>query len=140
MAQIPRSLPATAPTNVTSGRLQGGPRSVASADASPIEETRTQTGVLFNDALLFQDDDTAHSRERGNSQGNNNLVEYAGSSQTFASIFQEGNSTGSAGNVQTVRSKGFANLVTRAINIYETNVQVIHGTTEPRGTTLSMTL
>ena len=65
-------------------------------------------------------------------------VEYAGSSQTFASIFED--TAASSGSVQKARSKGFANLIARAISTYETNVQIIHGTTDPRGTTLSLTL
>lgn len=137
MAQIPRTLPPTAPANVTSGRLQGGPRTVASADASPIEETSAQEGVLFNDALLFQDEELADHRRRDSSNGAP-LVEYAGSSQTFAAIFE--NSEATTGNAQQVRSRGFANLVARAIDVYETNVKIIHGTTEPRGSTLSLTL
>ncbi|MBC8268176.1 MAG: hypothetical protein H8E36_05465 [Rhodospirillaceae bacterium] len=137
MAQIPRTLPSAVPTNVTAGRLQGGPRSVASADSAQIEATNAQDGVLFNDALLFQDRETTDRRGGDNSQGNHR-VEYAGSSQTFASIFED--TAASSGSVQKARSKGFANLIARAITTYETNVQVIHGTTDPRGTTLSLTL
>jgi hypothetical protein len=137
MAQIPRNLPSTVPTSVPAGRLQGGPRSVASSDASQIEATNAQDGVLFNDALLFQDRETTERRGSDNSQGNH-LVEYAGSSQTFASIFED--TAASSGGVQKARSKGFANLVARAITTYETNVEIIHGTTDPRGSTLSLTL
>ncbi len=139
MAQIPRNLPLTAPTNVTSGRLQGGPRSVATADAGPIEELNPQDSVLFNDALLYQEDETTDRRRR-NSVPGNTIVEHAGTSQTFAAMFEEGNASGTGGNVQIVRSKGFANLVSRAINTYEANVRVIQGTDEPLGSTLSMTL
>jgi len=139
MAQIPKNLPPTAPTTVSSGRLHGGLRTVASLDASPVEETSSidQDGVLFNDALLYQRDDQTDQR-RGNNQQAVNIIEHAGSSQTFATIFE--NSDATSGDVQRARSKGFANLVSRAINTYENNVRIIHGTGDPRGSNLSMTL
>ena len=139
MAQIPKNLPPTAPTTVSSGRLHGGLRTVSSSDATPVEETRSidQDGVLFNNALLYQQEDQTEQR-RGNNPQASSIVEYAGSSQTFAAIFENMDAT--SGDVQRARSKGFANLVARAINTYETNVRIIHGTAEPRGTNLSMSL
>ena len=137
MAQILRNLPSMVPTSVTAGRFQGGPSSVVSSDASQIEATNAQDGVLFNDALLFQDRETRDRRGNDNSQ-RNSLIEYAGSSKTFASIFED--TAASRGDVQKARSKGFANEFTRAIKTYETNIQIIHGTTDPRGSTLSLTL
>lgn len=139
MAQIPRSLPPAFPTNVTSTRLQGPSRAAAGPDGAPIEAVDAQDGVLFNDALLFQDDEARNDGRRNNSQGGQ-LVEFSGSSQTFASIFEEGNATGPGGDIQKGRARGFANLIARAISTYETNVQVIQGTTDPRGSTLSLTL
>lgn len=139
MAQIPRTLPPALPSNVPAGRLQGGPRSVASADSAPVEAANAQDGVLFNDALLFQDGDPYNRRGRENGQGNK-VAEYAGSSQTFASIFEKGNATGVSNDVQKSRSRGFASLIARAISTYETNVRVIQGATEPRGSSISLTL
>ncbi|NQU58280.1 MAG: hypothetical protein HQ513_13670 [Rhodospirillales bacterium] len=139
MAQIPKNLPPVVSTSVSAGRLQGNSRSVASTDATPIEEANAQDGVLFNDALLFEDDKYSNRNRKDNAQGNQ-LIEYAGSSQTFASIFESGNATSSGGDVQRGRQKGFASLIARAINTYETNVQVIQGTIDPRGSTISMSL
>jgi hypothetical protein len=138
MAQIPRNLPPTAPTNVSAGRLQGGSRSVATADSTPVEGASPQDGVLFNDALLYQEDTAFDRQSRERSQGNVPL-ENAGTSQTFAAIFED---TGASGgrDVQAARSRGFANIVARAINIYETNVRVIQGSAHPRGSTLSVSL
>jgi hypothetical protein len=119
--------------------LQGGPRSVASGDATPIEATNAQDGVLFNDALLFQDGEPYNRQRRENAPANQ-VAEYAGSSQTFASIFQEGNATGPSGDAQKNRSRGFASLIARAINTYETNFQVIQGAGNARGSTISLTL
>jgi|SaaInl4_150m_RNA_FD_contig_21_1656906_length_598_multi_4_in_0_out_0_1 hypothetical protein len=139
MAQIPKNLPASTATSVTSGRLQGGVRSVASSDSSPIQELSSQESVLFNDALLYQEEDEPNRRRR-HSSARDPLIEYAGSTQTFAAVFEESNARGTGGNVQQVKSKGFAGLMVRAINVYEENVRVIQGTSEQRGTNLSMTL
>jgi hypothetical protein len=139
MAQILRNLPPMTTATVPSGRLQGGLHTVSSSDSSPVEETASigQDGVLFNDALLQQQEDqTKYSR--GNNRQLAAIVEYAGSSQTFATIFENVDATSGEG--QRARSKGFANLVTRAIDIYEANVRLIHGTDVPRGTNLSMSL
>ncbi len=119
--------------------MQGGPRSVASGDGTPVEATNAQDGVLFNDALLFQDD-KPHNNGRGNKSQAGRLIEYAGSSQTFASIFQDGNATGTGGDVQNSRKRSFSSLIARAINTYEKNVQVIQGNSDPRGSTISMSL
>jgi len=139
MAQIPKNIPPSLPSNVTAGRLQGGPRSVASGDGTPVEATNAQDGVLFNDALLFQDSEPHNNARGGNSQAGH-FIEYAGSTQTFASIFQDGNATSTGGDVQNSRKRGFTSLIARAINTYEKNVQVIQGNTDPRGSTISMSL
>jgi hypothetical protein len=139
MAQISRTFPPIAPATVSSGRLQGGLHTVSTSDTSPVEETGSigQDGVLFNDALLFQQEDQTEQRRGNNWQAAAN-VEYAGSTQTFVSIFENVEATN--GEIQRNRSKGFANLVARAIDTYETNVQLIHSTAVPRGTNLSMIL
>jgi hypothetical protein len=139
MAQIPRNVPPIISTTVSSGRLQGGLHTVSSSDASPVEETGSigQDSVLFNDALLYQQEDqTKHGQGKGREASVS--IEYAGSSQMFANIFEDVDHRN--GEVQTARSKGFANLVARAIDVYETNIQLIKGTATPRGTNLSLRL
>ena len=139
MAQIPRNLPPTAPTIVSSGRLQGGLRTITGAEISPVEETGSvgQDGVLFNDALLRQHENNNQNWLNNHRQANK-FVDYAGSSQTFANIF-EANETASRA-VQKTRSKGFTNLVARAVKTYEENVRIIQGKADLRGTNLSITL
>lgn len=139
MAQIPKNFPPTVQSNVLSGRLQGASRSVASSDSSAVEAVNAQDGVLFNDALMFQDHQPDNRGGNDGSQASQ-IIEYSGSSQTFAAIFENGNATGPDGDVQLGRSRGFANMIARAINTYETNVQIIRGTSVPRGSTLSLTL
>lgn len=139
MAQIPRTLSPTAPTNVTSGRLPGGPRSVATADAAPVESLNQQEAILFNDALLYQEErDNGERRQRAPQQ--DIIVDHAGSTQAFAAIFEDGNAAGAREFTQRSSGKGVSNVMARAINTYEANVRVIHGTADPRGTNLSLTL
>ena len=139
MAQILRNLPPLVSTTVSSGRLQGGLHTVSSSDISPVEETGSiaQDSVLFNDALLYQqEDETKHGRGRGRQVSA--FVDYAGSSQMFANIFEDIDARGDR--IQSTRSKRFASLVARAIETYETNIQLIRGTDVPRGAKLSMRL
>ena len=139
MAQITRNLPPLISTTVTSGRLQGGLHTISSSDITPVEETGSiaQDSVLFNDALLYQQEDQTEHR-RGRSRQVSNFLDYAGSSQMFANIFEDANAR--SDKIQTSRSKGFANLVARAIDTYETNLLITRGTDFPRGAKLSMRL
>ena len=139
MAQIPRNLPPLVSTSVTPGRLQGGLHTISSSDITPVEETGSiaQDSVLFNDALLYHQEDKTDHR-RGSGRQVSNFVDYAGSSQMFANIFEDGEAR--SDRVQTSRSERFPNLVARAIDIYETNILIIRGTDFPRGAKLSMRL
>ena len=139
MAQILRNLPPLVSTTVSSGRLQGGLHTVSSSDISPVEETGSiaQDSVLFNDALLYQQEDETR-QGRGRSRQVSAFVDYAGSSQMFANIFEDIDAR--SDKIKNSRSKGFANLVARAIDTYETNIQLIRGTDVPRGAKLSMRL
>lgn len=139
MAQIPRNLPPLVSTTFSSGRLQGGLHTVSSSDASPVEETGSiaQDAVLFNDALLYQQEDQT-KQGQGRGRQISASIEYASSSQIFANIFEDVGER--SGEIQRARSKGFASLVARAIDIYETNTQLIQGTATPRGTNLSLRL
>lgn len=132
-------MPLAVPTNVTAGRLQGGPRSVAQAEMAPIEDVAAQDGVLFNDALLFQEDNARYHRRRGDPQAGR-VVEYAASTQAFVSIFEDSATPTAAGDVRNSRSRGLSNLISRAINTYEANDQIIHGPNDKRGATLSLVL
>ena len=139
MAQIPRNIPAFVSTNVYSGRLQGGLHTVSSSDINPVEETGSiaQDSVLFNDALLYQQEDqTNYSRSRGRQVSA--FVDYAGSTQMFANIFEDVDFR--SDRVQSTRSKGLANLVARAIDTYESNILLISGKNLPRGAKLSLRL
>ena len=120
-------------------RLQGGDGGLAIAHVQAavggVEEI--EEGVLFNDALLYQQEDqTKQGQGRGRQASVS--IEYAGSSQMFANIFEDVDER--SGEVQKARSKGFANFVAHAIDVYETNIQLIQGIATPRGTNLSLRL
>ena len=139
MAQIPRNFPPLVSTTVSSGRLQGGLHTISSSDASPVEETGSigHDGILFNDALLYQQEDQT-KQGRGKTRKATAFVDYASSSQAFANIFEDVEAR--SVEVQRARSKGFSNLLARAIDVYETNMKLIQGTATPRGTNLSLRL
>jgi len=145
MAQIPKTGMTAAPTAINTVRsspgskLSGGPRSVATSDASPIDEISSQAGVAFDDSLLFRDDNTEEKKNDDHAQARS-LIEYPGSSETFASIFKEVNPTADEKSQAPAKTGLFSTLVVRAINIYETNSRIISGELEPRGSHLSIYL
>lgn len=80
------------------------------------------------------------SRQRRDRNQGAPSSEYAGTSQAFAAMFEEGNASGPSGNVQNARPRRFANVISRAIKVYETNVKVIQGLSEQRGQSVSLSL
>jgi len=139
MSLIPRAAPPVVPSSVTQSRPHAGPRSVASSDSSPIEETSPQGGIPFDNSLVFRDEEAGHKRQDGRSR-NRDLVEYSGSSQAFATIFEEVNRGVHSEGVNRPRDKGFTGLVARAITVYEATSRTIHGQAEVRGASVSLTL
>lgn len=115
-------------------------RASTATDGAPVEETSAQANVAFDTAMLFQNnaqtggqkDDSGHKQA---------LVEYPGSSQTFASIMEESVLASKGRDNGQAARRAFSGYVTRAINIYESNAKIIHGTgPEPLGSTISLTL
>jgi len=139
MAQVPRTLPPAALTTVQAGRLPGSPRAVATLDTTPVEELSPQGGVSFNSSLLFQDEET-NNQQHPQGQTGKGMIEYAGGSQTFATIFEEVNPSGSDDEEAPVRARSYSGYVARAIDIYENNIRIINGSNNQRGGSLSMNL
>ncbi|MHA1598091.1 MAG: hypothetical protein ACTSV1_05150 [Alphaproteobacteria bacterium] len=139
MSLIPRTAPPTVPTSVTQSRSPAGPRQLSGSDLSPIEETSPQGGIDFANSHVFKDEQAGDNRRQDRPR-NRNLVEYSGSSQTFASIFEEVNQGGTPEDVKRGKNKSFAGLLARAINVYEATSRTIHGQNETRGTTVSLNL
>ncbi len=136
----PRSVISTVPANTTSVRQQTVMRANAANDGSPVEETNAQSSVSFNTAMLFQNNGQTGEQEDDSSKGRT-LVEYVGSSQSFANIVEESVRASGSGQGGAVVRRGFSGYVTRAINIYESNARVIHGSgPDPRGSTVSLAL
>ena len=139
MAQIPRTLPVASPTNVSSTRLPGGLRTTGSTDARPVEGVNPQEMVLFNEALLYQEKEPTNNPRHEQSR-NGPPLEYAGSTQAFAAMFEEGHSPSVAPKPRGSRPRGYTTIVARAINTYENNVRVVQGLANQRGEHVSMTL
>lgn len=139
MSLIPRAALPVAPTSVTQSRPQAGARHVASPDSSPVEETSPQAGIPFGNSHVFQDEE-AGSKRQDNRSRSRDLVDYSGSGQAFATIFEEVNQGIASEDVKRTRDKGFAGLVARAITVYEATSRTIHGQAEVRGASVSLTL
>ena len=130
MAQIPRTGASPAPTTINTvratpgGKSSAGLRNVGASEATPVDELNSQTNVAFDDSLLFHDDAANDKKEEDHQQGGT-LIEYLGSSETFASIFKEVNPTADGKDGAPAKTGLFTTLVTRAINVYETNSRII---------------
>ena len=140
MAIAPRPVTSSVPASTPGVRHVAASRANVATDGAPVEELSSQTNVSFDMAMLFQNDERTGEKKDDSSKGKT-LVEYAGNNQTFVNIIEESaRSSGGRDEGQIVR-RGFSGYVTRAINIYESNAQVIHGSgPDPRGSTLSLTL
>jgi len=140
MAITPRPVTSSVPASTPGVRNIAASRANVATEGAQVEELSPQANVSFDMAMLFQNDEQSDQKKDDSSQGKT-LVEYAGSNQTFVNILEETARSSGGGDVgQSVR-RGFSGYVTRAINIYESNAQVIHGSgPDPRGSTLSLTL
>jgi hypothetical protein len=119
--------------------MPAGSRQVASSDSSPIEEISSQTGIAFDNSLIFRDENANFKRQEERPR-NRELVDYPGSSETFATIFEEVNNGGGSESANNSRRSGFAGLLARAINVYEATAKTIHGQEDVRGASVSLTL
>lgn len=140
MAITPRPVTSSVPANTPSVRQVAGSRANVATDGLPVEELNPQSNVSFDMAMLFQNHERAGEKKDDTPKGKT-LVEFAGTNQTFVNILEESaRSSGGREEARAVR-RGFSGYVTRAINIYESNAQVIHGSgPDPRGSVLSLIL
>jgi len=140
MAITPRPVTSSVPANTSGVRPVATSRANVAADGALVEELSPQANVSFDMAMLFQNDEHTGEKKDDASKGKK-LVEYAGSNQTFVNILEESGRSSGGREAGQVGRRGFSGYVTRAINIYESNAQVIHGSgPDPRGSTLSLTL
>ena len=132
-------------TSVAPVRLPGGVRHTLAYDqGSAIDETAPIIGARFDHALSQgqereYDRDSFTEEEHKHPSNNPGVIDAP--SEIFISLF-ENNVVGSgASGEQTGSVRGFAiALMSRAVNIYETNAKVISGELVTRGSSLNFTL
>ena len=141
MAQVVKSASTGMLTPLPGGRQPAGMRSVATMESAPIEAMSPQGGVSHDDShFLFQDfGQGRRSQDRHQGPVRNPLIQGVNStSQTFAAIFElnQGiNSDGAGGGSGAAFAAG---LMSKAINIYESNAKLIASTEAVRGSTISI--
>jgi hypothetical protein len=144
MAQIAKTAPTTPAANAAGPRVAAGVRNVATVDRAPVEEISPKTGASFDDAaFLFQE--FARGGVPGRRQGQGPAIPTPGmiraTSQAFAAFLEfEGSAQSSAGLTEAAGKAASPTVVSRAINVYETNARVIGGGMVRLGSSLSMTL
>ena len=140
MAITPRSVTSSPPASTQNVRQTVVARVQSAVDGAAVEETSAQTNVSFDTAMLFQNQEQTGDQQEESSNGKT-LVEYASSNQAFVTILEETASATEASGPGRGARRGFSGFVTKAINTYEENARIIHGTgPDPRGSTLSLTL
>lgn len=148
MAMVPRTVPVPVTASIHTVRSAAVARSGAS-EAKPVDELSPQTESRFqSDQPLAAE----YNQLQYNSQGGSEdkaprgqpgpLNKVPTTSKLFADIFTGDLEIGSPGSaaITLPNVKGYTNLVSKAINTYETNAKVISGNIEERGSTLSFLL
>ena len=141
MAQVVKSASTGMLTPLPGGRQPAGMRSIATVESAPIEAVSPQAGVSYDDShFLFQDySQGRRSQDRHRGPVRNPLTQGVNAtSQTFAAIFELNQGTNSSGAGGGSGAAFAAGLLSKAINIYESNAKVIAGTEAVRGSTISI--
>ena len=139
MATVPKAAPAPAPTSVSTTR-SGPPSRVASLGSS-VEELQGSNNVAFNSgAFGFREEGRSSFDQGGGRQGSPHQTGIVNApTQSFAALL-EGGGQDSQGHGVDVKSPQFAGIVSRAISIYEANANILAGTNNVLGTSISIVL
>ena len=139
MAQVVKSASTGMLTPLPGGRPPAGMRSIATVESAPIEAMSPQAGVSYEDSHFLDYGQGRRSQDRHRGPVRNPLTQGVNAtSQTFAAIFElnQGTNSGSTGGGSGAAF--VAGLMSKAINIYESNAKVIAGTEAVRGSTISI--
>lgn len=140
MATVPKVAPAPTPASASTPR-SGPPSRVASLGSS-IDELQGSNSVAFNSGAFVFREEGRSSFDRGGDrrQGNHHPIGVVNApTQAFAALL-EGRSQDSQGGAGNVKSPQFAGVVARAISIYEANANILAGTNNVLGTSISIVL
>jgi hypothetical protein len=136
---VPKAAMALSPASVTQTR-SGPPTRVASFGPT-VEQLYANAGPSSNPAAFGSTEEfrpsvdrDANRRSRQNAPG-----VFSAPSQTFAAILESSDQFFSGGDA-AARSARFGGLVSKAIEIYETNAKVVTGNNNVLGTSVSLVL
>ena len=140
MVLVPKAAAALAPVSVSPTRA-GPPTRVASFSPS-VEQLYANAGPSFNPASFGYTEEGHPSLDRDNQRRarQNTPGVFTAPSQTFAAILESGDQLFGSGGSGSIRSTRFGGLVSKAIEIYETNAKVVTGNNNILGTSVSLVL
>ena len=139
MATVPKLAPAPAPASASTAR-SGPPSRVASLGSS-IDELQGSNSVAFNSgAFGFREEASSSFDQGGGRQGSPHQPGVVNApTQAFAALLESGGQD-SQGREIDVKSPQYAGIVSRAISIYEANANILAGTNNVLGTSISIVL
>ena len=142
MATVPKTSPPLNLASVTKTR-QGPPTRVVSQGQSSVEELQSGTSVSFDSAAygFRQEAPPSFDHQPGNRQPHHQPGVVNAPTQAFAAML-EGPETATAGNSdgKDVNTPQFSGLISKVIEIYETNARVVSGENYVLGTSVSLVL
>lgn len=142
MATVPKAAPAPAPTSVSTTRRSGPPSRVASLGSS-IDELQGSNSVAFDSgAFGFREEGHSSFAQGGGGRQGSHLPTGVvnAPTQAFAALLESGSRDSHGGGAGDVKSPQFAGVVSRAISIYEANANILSGTNNVLGTSISIIL
>ncbi len=142
MATVPKTSPPLNLASVTKTR-PGPPTRVVSQGQSSVEELYSSANVSFNSAAYgFREEDRSsfdHQRENRQPHHQPGLVNAP--TQAFAALLEAAETaTGGNRDGRDVNAPRFSVLISKAIEIYETNARVASGENYVLGTSVSLVL
>ncbi len=141
MATVPKTSPPLNLANVTKTRL-GPPTRVVSQGQSSVEELQSSTNVSFDSAAygFREEEQSSFDHQRGNRQPHHQPGVVNAPTQAFAAMLEGGETASGGDDGRDVNAPRFSTLISKAIEIYETNARVVSGENYVLGTSVSLVL
>lgn len=142
MVTVPKIPPPLNPANVSKARL-GPPTRVVSQGQTSVEELQSGANVSFDSgAYGFREEArSSFDDQRGNRQPHHQPGVVNAPTQAFAAMLENSEpATGGNSDSRDVNSPRFSGLISKVIEIYETNARVVAGENYVLGTSVSLVL
>lgn len=142
MATVPKTSPPVNLASVTKTRLSP-PTRVVSQGQSSVEELQSGANVSFNSAAYgFREEDrSSFDHQPGNRQPHHYPGVVNAPTQAFTAMLESGETaTGGKSDGRDVNAPRFSTLISKAIEIYETNARIVSGENYVLGTSVSLVL